>query len=254
MKTHIDPTLKNFFDMMPGCWGCKDLDSTFQYANAEYAKIMGLTHHLDAVGRTDFDMPCDTVSSYAEIFREQDQSVLYSKKILQTLDIHPFADGQWRAYIFTKKLWLSGQTYLPALPKDHHPLPHTQGSTILGTIFHGLEITHTHSERLCSALAKWSGHTQNSYMIATTSPKGVKLSKRESEVLFFALRRKTAKLIAQALTLSPRTVEQYLDQLKQKFNARNKAELIDTAASQGYLNIIPRSLFSTQLSMILIAL
>ena len=142
---------------MPGCWGCKDLDSTFQYANAEYAKIMGLTHHLDAVGRTDFDMPWDPVSSYAEIFREQDQSVLYSKKILQTLDIHPFADGQWRAYIFTKKLWLSGQTYLPALPKDHHPLPHTQGSTILGTIFHGLEITHTHSERLCSALAKWNG-------------------------------------------------------------------------------------------------
>lgn len=253
MTTLINPNLKNFFDATPGCWGCKDSTSTFQYANAEYAKIMGLSHHLDTIGRTDFDMPCKT-ASYAEIFREQDQSVIVSKKTLQTLDIHPFADGQWHIYLFTKKLWLSkrSDTDTSALYQDDYDVSDTP-TTILGTIFHGLDITHTHSDLLRSTLAKWTGHTQNSYVLATTYQKDIKLSKRESEVLFLTLHRKTAKSIAQALTLSPRTIEQYVEQIKYKFDANNKAELIEKAIAQGYLNTIPRSLFSTQLSIILSA-
>ncbi len=29
----LDPRTKAIFDQMPGCWGCKDKDSVFMYAN-----------------------------------------------------------------------------------------------------------------------------------------------------------------------------------------------------------------------------
>ncbi len=38
----IDPKLQSLFDQMPGCWGCKDKNSVFMYANKEYAKIIGV--------------------------------------------------------------------------------------------------------------------------------------------------------------------------------------------------------------------
>lgn len=52
------------------------------------------------------------------------------------------------------------------------------------------------------------------------------LSKRESECAYFLLRGNTIKGIAQILTLSPRTVEHYLENVKIKLNVSNKASLI----------------------------
>lgn len=59
----ISDDMKSFFDQMPGACGCKDLNSVFIYANQEYVNIIGLTHKEDIIGRTDFDMPCDTINA-----------------------------------------------------------------------------------------------------------------------------------------------------------------------------------------------
>lgn len=67
----LDPRLKQIFDQMPGAWGCKDENSVFLYANSEYGRIIGLPHHEDVIGRTDFDMPCDT-TNLAGTFQEQE--------------------------------------------------------------------------------------------------------------------------------------------------------------------------------------
>jgi DNA-binding CsgD family transcriptional regulator len=71
--------------------------------------------------------------------------------------------------------------------------------------------------------------------------------------LFLILRGKTAKLAAAVLGLSYRTVQQYIDSLKAKFQAGNKIELIDVAMARGYMNHIPVSIFSNQLSIVLAA-
>jgi PAS domain-containing protein len=99
----IDQKLQSLFDQMPGCWGCKDHDSKFIYANKEYADIIGVgrQNHLNIIGRTDFDMPCDTVNC-AELFRKQDRRVILTEKRMRILDIHPFSGKEWKAYIFTK--------------------------------------------------------------------------------------------------------------------------------------------------------
>jgi DNA-binding CsgD family transcriptional regulator len=236
----IDPKLQSLFDQMPGCWGCKDKDSVFMYANKEYAKIIGVkeSRHLDIIGRTDFDMPCDTVNC-AELFRKQDNTVIVSEKRMRILDIHPFSGKEWKAYIFTKT----------PLYDDH--------KNITGTIFHGAEITNSTTLELGSFLSKMTSDIQNDLLgsqnsfLLTNKLNEIKLSNREAECLFFILRGKTVKLIARFLGISPRTVEEHVANLKRKFTSQNKHELIDKAIQAGFLNTIPEGLFQTQLSVAL---
>lgn len=234
----IDHKLRMLFDQMPGCWGCKDSDSTFMYANAEYASIIGEKSHLDIIGRTDFDMNCDTVNC-AELFRKQDNAVMLAEKRMRILDIHPFSGKEWKAYIFTKTPF------------------YNEDKKVIGTIFHGADITNSSVLELGAFLSKMTSDINNNFLsgqnsfLLTQKFNQIKLSTREAECLFFILRGKTAKQIGRYLGISPRTVEEYIQTLKKKFNAQNKYELIDIAIQAGFLNTIPESLFHTQLSVTL---
>lgn len=239
-NVQIDPNMRSLFDQMPGCWGCKDSNSVFMYANKEYARIIGVkeSNHLDIIGRTDFDMPCDTVNC-AELFRRQDNTVVTTGKGLRILDIHPFSGKQWKAYIFTKT-----------------PL-YNLDSQIIGTIFHGVDITNRESLELGSILTRMSsGITndllsgQNSFLL-TNQFHHIELTDREAECIFFILRGKTAKQIARILMLSHRTVEVYVENLKMKLKAQHRQELIENAIQAGFLNIIPERLLKMQLSIAL---
>jgi DNA-binding CsgD family transcriptional regulator len=64
-----------------------------------------------------------------------------------------------------------------------------------------------------------------------TSP----LTQREIEVLSYTLRGQSARLIANILGISVKTVEYHLARIKHKFQCHSKAELIETALKQGYL-------------------
>ncbi len=75
------------------------------------------------------------------------------------------------------------------------------------------------------------------------------LSAREMECLFYLLRGQAVKAIAQVLQLSSRTVESYFERIKYKFHCLSKAELIEKALLQGYMNVLPQSIFSASLPL-----
>lgn len=234
----VDPRFKELFDQMPGAWGCKNNNSEFIYANEEYARIIGVKNKEEIPGMTDFDMPCETVNC-ASLFREQDKSVMETGKRMKILDIHPFARHEWKAYIFTKT---------PLLDDNKN---------IIGTIFHGLDVTETYLLDIGCLLSKFAIQGvkedllgQNSFMLSHDF-KELKLTVRESECLFYLLRGKTVKQIAIVLKISSRTVEEYCEKLRVKFRALNKNELIEKAIEKGYLNTIPATLFNKQLSITL---
>ncbi|HVV67935.1 MAG TPA: helix-turn-helix transcriptional regulator [Gammaproteobacteria bacterium] len=66
------------------------------------------------------------------------------------------------------------------------------------------------------------------------------LSPRQEECLFWLLRGKSAKEIAQQLKVSSRTVEHYIELIKDKSDTRSKAELIDLATGKGLTSNLPR--------------
>lgn len=233
MTRAVDPSLRMLFDQMPGLWGCKDEHSVFMYANAAYGRAVGVGHHLDMVGRTDFDTPCDTAAC-AGLFQAQDKEVMVSARPLRILDIHPFSGGKWCAYLFTKT-------------------PLIQQGEIIGTIFHGVDITSARTLELGSLLGRIRAGAgqegQLSYLVGDHAG-SVDLSPREAEVLFFLIRGKRVKDVAVALDLSPRTVEQHVATLRHKFSATSQCELIDQAINSGYLDYIPERLFKQQMSVI----
>lgn len=59
----------------------------------------------------------------------------------------------------------------------------------------------------------------------------ISLPKRQKQVLLEIAKGKTAKAIAEELSLSTRTVESYIDIIKTKLNCHNKTQLIKAALS-----------------------
>ncbi|WP_394835604.1 helix-turn-helix transcriptional regulator [Pendulispora rubella] len=230
--------LQRLLDEIPAFAGYKDRQSVFLYANKAYGVLIGLPHHEDVIGRTDFDMPCETVAC-APMFQKQDQEVLRSRQPLRILDVHRFADGKWRAFLVTKTPLYGGSE------KDEP----------VGTMFYGVDITSPGIIELGSLLGRI--HTgadptslvgAGSHLIEGFSDAGA-LTRREAEILFFLLRGKSAKETAVILAMSRRTVEQHIDKMKRKLGARSKFELIEVAIEAGYMHRIPDSLFSRQLSI-----
>lgn len=73
---------------------------------------------------------------------------------------------------------------------------------------------------------------------------GVALSRRQAQCLYYLLRGKSAAAIAGILGLSPRTVEYYIAEIKNKMACKNKSEVIEKSIERGYINIIPPGVIS----------
>jgi len=235
MGTRVSSKLVAYIDSHQGLAAYKDTQFAYQYSNSAYATLIGLSHPQDLIGRTVFDIPCDAVS-YAQEFDVQDRQVMSSGQTLRILNIQPFADGRWGIYLCTKRPWFN------------------EGNEVVGSIGEAVDITDAYTSALSTRFARVTGQKQHSLILTGADTvgrtnAGMSLSPRESEVLFLILRGKTAKLAAEVLSISFRTVEQHLESIKFKFGARNKAELIDAAIDRGYLNHIPLSIFSRRLSV-----
>lgn len=61
-----------------------------------------------------------------------------------------------------------------------------------------------------------------------------KLSKRESECIFYILRGMTTKQMADVMNLSPRTVEGYLLNIRNKLDCKNRYEIISTVLGNDF--------------------
>lgn len=67
----------------------------------------------------------------------------------------------------------------------------------------------------------------------------VRLTDREIQMLTFASLGMSAKEIARALVIAPRTVDKHFESLKTKTGARNRTHLMVYAYRWGYLDLPP---------------
>lgn len=84
-----------------------------------------------------------------------------------------------------------------------------------------------------------SGLDSRVYQISHYNP-ALKFTPRESECLFLLLRGKSAKEIAGFLELSCRTVEGYIEHIKNKMGVSSRSEVIAKAIEMNMLEIVPR--------------
>ncbi|PCE65260.1 helix-turn-helix transcriptional regulator [Salinivibrio sp. YCSC6] len=227
----LPPSL-SMLEQLPGCWGCKDKNSVFVYANSEYCRLVGLKHPQECIGKTDHDMPCPTIAC-ADQFQAQDKQVMETGKRLRVLDIHPYANGRWYAHLFTKTPW------------------YDEAGNICGVVFCGQELSDTAILEVGHWICRAVTHPEDHPLDAPSHRPDIHLTARESEVLFLHLYGKKPQLIAQTLGVSVKTIENHFAHLREKFGVESKAALIERALALGFGSAIPERLLSKQVSVVL---
>lgn len=232
VPNHLTLEQISLFKQLPGYWGCKDLNSVFVYANQAYGQLIGVKSAEDCIGRTDFEMPSPTAACAAE-FQQQDRYVIETGHTVKVLDIHPYPDGHWHAHIFTKTPWRDNQ------------------GKIQGTIFFGQDLTDTAILEVGHWVCRATGLSTSTTFKSVADRFTLKLTARESEVLFLLLYGKKPQHIARVMGISIKTVEGYEAKLRSKFGALSKDQLIDLALDRGFGSVIPKTLLRKQLSVVL---
>ncbi|KTD06365.1 transcriptional regulator LuxR [Legionella gratiana] len=213
------------WSQIPGYAAMKNSQGIYLTCNINLAILMGLQSPSQIQGLSDFELPDYSEENY-NFHRKNDVLALRGQTVHCIHRSSLPYDGSY--YYLIKK---------PIMNKEN---------AIIGILYHCMPLVQSDFiKQLIAYDAKNNGthHKPHEYYIdAVDNP--FQLSHRELECLFFTLRAMTAKQIAEQLNLSKRTIEFYLENIKNKMRCVSKAELICLAISSGYLRYIPPSFLS----------
>ena len=220
---------------LPGFLAVVNLDCKCIAINQSAAHAFGYSSILGTLGITPKEMRCKAVES-ADAFIEQNEQILQHENALTLIDIHTYAKDEKKFLLTNKK-------------------PFYLQEKLAGVIGHATELTSAKLQQICERLIETDKYfyptssKNRSYQINNYSH--TSLTSREQDCMSYLVRGKTMKQIAQLMHISPRTVESHLTHIKEKLNCKTKSDLIEVGILQGYLNLIPRSLFNNNMTEII---
>jgi DNA-binding CsgD family transcriptional regulator len=206
----------------------KDYNSVYIDACQHFVtEVFPFKNKLAIQGKTDFDVPCKA-SELAPLFQREDKVALENPtQTTQFISIGQFADNKYKILLSSKRIEFDDINNVPCI------------------FAYVTDIIHIapHLIQLIRATAASTGIKQDSFIVNNqfnlANNLNIRLTKRESEILFLLMRGKTPKQIAYCLGISVRTVEQYIVRIRTKFNCQSKAELIATAIDNGFFEYLP---------------
>ena len=218
-------------DQVPGYLGWKDKNLKYIGANKNLLNSMGRKSLEDLIGLDDSELALNS-HQVNILFRQQDLLALQGHSLEI---IHGLENEQDKTY------------FLQKTPLRNH------NSEIVGVIYH---CTPWSQANFLTSIKKIDKKYQPLESVSDYYTFGIfhnvsNLSDRELECLFFQLRGKTAREIADIFKLSKRTIESYIDNVKFKLGCLNKTEMLVTAIAQGYHHHIPKTLLKFNLPELL---
>ncbi|MFN3235260.1 MAG: response regulator transcription factor [Gammaproteobacteria bacterium] len=206
----------------------KDIRSTYAYACNNCLNLMGLHHKKETGGLTDYDIN-GPAAEFADHFIDQDQKVLQTKETKKFISYNLYHNDIPKLYLSVKNPIMDGDSICGTfVSMTNLPFDNNQ------TLFHMFKNARDYP--LFESNGQFSIEITEGYRTKSI------VSKKETEILFYLLRGKTAREIAQKLNRSVRTVEQHAQNIKSKLGCRTKSELIEKAIDEGYFNVIPESI------------
>ena len=204
----------------------KDVDSVYQGISKSFATMLGWKSHEQAIGQTDYDIPCDN-ARFANQFRNLDKQVMTKNCRALALDIMHSSIG-----------WVS-------LLTEKIPLTNKDGK-IIGVYCNAIDISSLSLFKYSQILSEIDRKIINSYdkaskYILTHDHSPLPLTQRQQECVFLLIRGKTLKQIANILTISVRTVESYIEAIKYRLNCTHKSQIVEKAITSGFLYFIPEN-------------
>jgi DNA-binding CsgD family transcriptional regulator len=173
---------------------CKDKKGVYLDTNDDQSEAVGLSYN-EIVGNTDFDF---IWHEQAPIYSQNDQEVMRKRCI--------------KTYIEKSQTTFSDD---PVLYLSHKMPLYSRTGKIIGTT--GACFLIGNETHLFNAL----GNQHHADPLLSH-----KLTARQLDCLYFLTKGCSMKQIAATLNLSPKTVEHYLDAVKEKLNCHSRAELI----------------------------
>lgn len=203
----------------------KNASLSFVAANNKAGELTGFKNPADMIGLDDSQLNCPASTLYEEI-NKQDRLVLEGGNQF-FLDIGYYSGSDDLTVLYTSKRRVLDEK------KRLFVLVSTTEIPLI-----------TINNRLSCIISSFKNRKKciNSYQLKTDiNP--FKLTDKQSECLFYLLRGKGIKEIALILKRSPRTIEDHINLLKNKFNCFTRSQLIEKAFQLGFGQIIPPSLF-----------
>jgi len=191
--------IDNYISETTGNVYCKDKTGKYLCCNLTFAKIAGFSSPEKIIGKTDHDLflPFLEERGIKEIVN-LDQAIMFYDIEKTVIEIG-INQSKLKAKYISKKAPLKNKY-----------------DKIIGIVGTSLEITDQISTNILT-------------ISSTENLKIPKLSQRQIECLYYLFRGLTNKQIAKTLNLSPRTIETYVEQLKNKLACNTKSELIAKA-------------------------
>lgn len=191
-----------YYNSLPASVYWKDKNGVYLGRNLYAFKKMqalGLercTNKDFVIGKTDYDFFSEEV---AEQYRENDLMVLTNGEELVKEEVVRLPSGEIIIQLSSKAVF------------------YNEKNQVAGVIGTTVDIT--------------SIRKHSSYTISVEFYQRHGLRKRQAECLYLLVRGMTLKQIGQELSLSPRTVEHYLEAVKSQFGCNSRSELIKFALS-----------------------
>ena len=215
---------------LPGIVLFKNIDLIYTATSNYAARLCGFNNNHQFSGHDDFELRCGAVESAID-FRKEDLRVITTDKEMTCLQIHQFADGNIRICIMRK-----------APSKNSH-------GQITGVCSIGNEVINPQMGKAIFNLLTLGNPVYNIKKICNVNfdidanETFNQLSPREAELMFYFMRGFGIKEIGGFMELSPRTVESYLETVKNKFKCATRNELLLHCMQEGFAFIIPQNIF-----------
>lgn len=222
--------IQQIIEGMPGRAHFKRAESLcYQYANVETLKLLGMVHIKELLHLNDYDiakhMKWRWPGSLAESIQDLDKKVILSRAPIIAFEEEPYFDANNKlvSHLLTKiPIYTPDQTPVGIVTfaidvtqnKDIHWLRNTY-MRIYPDKKLGFQLF-LENIGLLDVLKERNPHL--------SSPHSV-ISERQFDTLVLITHGKTVKECAKILGISNRTVEQYVEQLREKFNCQAKSDL-----------------------------
>lgn len=213
---------------LPGFVVVKDCDSNYLVSNQRATELLGYSSLDSIAGITDYDAKCDA-ARFAEQFIIEDQLAVNTNKSVSLLYFLKYADEKVYCLLSQKKLLTNPNTKQSMGIYCHSTF---LNNAILNSINKNI------FDQDNRFLRNNDAHLGGYYLDEYPHPE-IMLSKSQAWCLFYLLRGKTCKEIGKILMLSPRTVEKYVESIKEKFECSTKSQLIEKAIDMGYFYSLP---------------
>lgn len=219
----LDIKTENILFQLPGICFWKDKDSIFHGMNKIGLESIGLSKQEDILGKSMHE--CCSSMEDADLYVFQDKRILNGGEVQFNLDLPTLHDGTKRA-ILTKKGPLLNEY-----------------NEIIGVIGLGYELNKDTYRNIMSLLTplglKFDNFINNeTRKLDSYVYNNIEFTKRQAQILSYLLRGETAKLTAERLNLSHRTVEFYVEKIKEKLKCHTKLEIVNKAIEQGFIELM----------------